>query len=111
MCSQAEMIKQLQPVVDGISVLDGVEKIILFGSFAKNRQSITSDVDIAVVCSSDDTKSLRTSISLSINDLYKGDFDIQPTYISCENYFNDEHVLNVSGSIRKEGVILWQIKS
>jgi predicted nucleotidyltransferase len=108
MCKKSEMIEMLQPVVDGISALNGVEKIILFGSFATERQTITSDVDIAVVYTTKDVKKIISEVSLGIYDWYSGDAEIQATYIPYEKYLHDQHELNVSSSVRRDGITLWQ---
>jgi predicted nucleotidyltransferase len=108
MPKREEMIKTLQPIVQGISAVSGVEKIIMFGSFARNTQTITSDVDIAVVYTADDVLRIRNEIAVGMYNWYSGDVDIQTTYIPHEKYLNDMHELNVSYSVRKEGIILWQ---
>ena len=108
MYTGVEIIELLQSAVKGISSLNGVGKIILFGSFAKNQQTITSDVDIAVVYTCDSAQDLRNTITLGLYEWYNGDVDIQITYIPNEAYMNDKHELNVAGSVRKDGIVLWQ---
>jgi predicted nucleotidyltransferase len=108
MYTKPEIIKLLRPVVQGISALDGVEKIILFGSFARGQQTITSDVDLAVIYTSEDARSLVSAVTTGLYAWYDGDMDIQPTYIPREEYLHDQHQLNVSSSVRKDGIILWQ---
>gem|GEM_PF-5438320 len=42
------MINDLQPLVSAVDGAVGVTRLVLFGSFARGTQNITSDIDIAV---------------------------------------------------------------
>ena len=43
-----DLINDLQPLVSAVDGAVGVTRLVLFGSFARGTQNITSDIDIAV---------------------------------------------------------------
>ena len=108
MITQQQLIENLKPLVSYISTLDGVCKVVLFGSFARNQQTISSDVDIAVIHNGDSPNALRRYLLQGLYDVYPSQEDIQFTTLQEHVYETDTHPLNVSSSILKEGVILWQ---
>jgi len=111
MISTKALIATLKPLIEQISTIDQLEKIILFGSFAREQQTITSDIDIALIFKAPISREARSKCRRFIGEFEESHafaYDIQPTYISLDNYLNDKHPLNVSSSIRKEGHVLWQ---
>jgi len=92
-----------------LSLIKHIEKIILFGSYAKGVATIKSDVDIAIINSFDGTSmKLKHAVTRALDSVYDGDLEISFTFVHLENYLNDNHALHVSSSIKKEGIILWQ---
>jgi len=108
MITQQDLLSKLSPLVNEISTLECVKYIILFGSFARGDQNIASDVDIAVIHNSQTPGELRRQLSRSLCDSYCVTEDIQFTTIQEAVFKTDNHPLNVSHSIKKEGVVLWQ---
>ena len=108
MTTQQHLIEKLQPLIAYISKLDGMSKVVLFGSFARHQQTITSDVDIAIIHRGHNPQSLRRHLSQGLYQYYQGEEDIQFTTLQEAVYETNTHPLNVSHSIAKEGVILWQ---
>ena len=45
----SELIKDLTPLSDIAGTCEDLSKVILFGSFAKQKQKASSDIDIALV--------------------------------------------------------------
>ncbi|MBA4347822.1 MAG: hypothetical protein C0413_03105 [Clostridiales bacterium] len=54
-----EHAAQMHEICSAIAVLPGVEKIVIFGSFAKGCANSDSDIDLAVFFSTTDTRMLR----------------------------------------------------
>ena len=57
----------LRKVADKIGELPGVEKVILFGSYARGNPTPDSDVDLLVIW---DTRRSRTQRSLAVSKLF-----------------------------------------
>ena len=108
MTTQQDLIEKLQPLIAYISTLDRMRKVVLFGSFARHQQTITSDVDIAIIHQGHNPQKLRQQLSRGLYEYYQGEEDIQFTTLQEDVYNADTHPLNVSYAIAKEGVILWQ---
>ena len=81
---------------------DNVKKIILFGSFAKNKYQPDSDIDIAVVVKTKPEKSQLSDYYL-ITDSIKRETDL----LFC----TEEQLLsgkNVYSEIQREGVVVYE---
>ena len=111
MTSTDNLIKKLATLTTELANTESVEKLILFGSFARGTQTITSDVDLAIIFIGKLTNNARATfreIISNFEEKHNFEYDIQPTYVTLDNYLTDEHLLNVSSSIRKDGIVLWQ---
>ena len=66
-----EVVEELRKAMQMLSKELGIEKVILFGSYAKNRYTVASDIDILVVfdetvCDEDKVyKAIRKRVKLS----------------------------------------------
>ncbi len=100
--------KYLKPLVDGIvSLKIDINKIILFGSFAKNTAKVGSDIDLAIVSEKLLSPMDRGQI-ICLPDEIGIDFPID-FYFTLEEYLKEpQGVFNPNANIKKEGVVLWQ---
>jgi len=99
----AEVVEELGKAMQTLSKELGIEKVTLFGSYAKNRYTVSSDIDILVVydekvCDEDKVyKAIRKRVKLS---------RLEPHLITKTEYSR------VRGSrwirtIEKEGIIIF----
>ncbi|MEM2902855.1 MAG: nucleotidyltransferase domain-containing protein [Candidatus Bathyarchaeia archaeon] len=84
-CSLEDVVKELKRVSSPLSKRLGLKRIVVFGSYAKNRRTVASDVDVLVVydglkSSEDDVyKTLRKSVKLprvELHILSKEDYEL-----------------------------------
>jgi len=81
-----------------------IQKLYVFGSYARGESTIFSDVDIAVIhCSVQGINRAALNEATA-----KYDDDVQFTYIEADVFDSDNHPLHVSSSIKREGQILWE---
>jgi len=86
---------------------DKIRYVVLFGSYARGEERLTSDVDIAIICDDPITHKERTAV---YPDAERTDIDILDyrfTYISTDNLTTTEY-LNVGYHIKNEGVLLYE---
>jgi len=107
MKSLADIANIIDLVVKIASSFSEVQKVIVFGSYARGEANIQSDVDVAVVHEEGVRSSLRRDFKKEFSKFYEGVIEVQFTYLSEEAYEKDNHVLNVARSVREEGVVLW----
>ena len=67
-----DLEKSLQDILDRLSQVPEVEKIILFGSYSEGRKDLLTDLDIAVVMNSDKSflersAQLRTLVGVNVD--------------------------------------------
>jgi len=96
-----DIIEKLKPVVESDP---NINKIILFGSHAKGKSRLGSDVDLAFICDAPDLVN-KGSLKYATNDFYT-DFDF--VYTTDEKLNTANKWCDVNYWIKKEGVVLWQ---
>jgi len=102
--SQTEVIKLIKKFRDGIKNLS-LDKMILFGSYARNKQSEDSDVDLLVV--SDDFENVKSF--KRAKDLYLDwDVDVDVDFVCLTNkeLKKKRNEVGIISEALKEGVII-----
>jgi len=102
--SQTEVIKLIKKFRDGIKNLS-LDKMILFGSYARNKQSESSDVDLLVV--SDDFENVKSF--KRAKDLYLDwDVDVDVDFVCLTNkeLKRKKNEVGIISEALKEGVII-----
>jgi len=102
--SQTEVIKLIKKFRDGIKNLS-LDKMILFGSYARNKQSESSDVDLLVV--SDDFENVKSF--KRAKDLYLDwDVDVDVDFVCLTNkeLKKKRNEVGIISEALKEGVII-----
>jgi len=100
---------ELALIVDALKSIKHVSRIYLFGSYARNCATISSDVDIAIINTFTGTSmELKNQVVQRMYEVYTGDLDFQFTFVNENIFITCNKPLQVSNSIKKEGILLWQ---
>ena len=82
---------------------NGIEKAILFGSYAKNAERTESDIDLAIVFDKlNDEEKFDTQVQLMML-ASQIDYRIEPHPFSKEEFYSDNHF---AAEIKKTGIEL-----
>jgi len=84
-----------------------VEKIILFGSYAKGLQRVGSDVDVALVANSIWERNNKIEVRELFDD-FDQSLEVSLFFTTLTNVNNMENKFDANYWIREEGVLLWQ---
>lgn len=102
--SQVEVIELVKSFKNKIKNLK-LDKLILFGSYAKDKQNKNSDVDLLIISNDfEDIKSFKRA-----NDLYlKWDIDMDVDFICLTNkeLESKKNQIGIVSQALKEGVII-----
>lgn len=89
-----------------------ITRVYLFGSYARGTAGVTSDVDIAIIkeasLSTREENLFRNAIAIARSDSLIEPYNPKITYVLADTFATDNYAFNVSASIHKEGVLLWQ---
>ena len=87
---------------------DRLDKVILYGSYARGEETSESDVDIAIVIKEGNTEKMHDELLDLVVD-YELDLAVTLSVvpIEYENYIEWSRVLPFYKNIDKEGIILW----
>ncbi|MBO6154866.1 MAG: nucleotidyltransferase domain-containing protein [Lachnospiraceae bacterium] len=86
-----------------------VEKIVLYGSYARCEETSDSDVDIAIILKEGHTEQMHDKMIDLIVD-YELDLGVTLSVVPIEydNYVEWENTLPFYRNIEKEGIVLWK---
>lgn len=101
----------LKELVAGIKEIynDTVESIVLYGSVAKGTDEPESDIDIALILKSNETKGMKEKRLDLIVDLELEFDEVLSVLCIDKNTFEKWHdTLPFYMNVRKEGVVLWE---
>ena len=90
-----------------------IDKVILYGSYARGEANQNSDIDIMILVNEEDERSFKEikidilSISYDIEDKYNFLFDLSPIVKKLSFYNEWENALPLFINIKKEGVVLY----
>ena len=96
-----DVMEKLKPVVEADT---NINKIVLFGSHAKGKAQLGSDVDLAFIC--DDPGSVNRGLLRYATSNFYTDFDF--VYTTDEKLSSAKKWCDVNYWIREEGIVLWQ---
>ena len=109
--SKPGLIRKLPQMSDWIALIYGerIDKIVLYGSYARGEQTEESDVDIAVVLRDGGTEKMHDMMLDVVVD-YELELAVTLSVvpIEYENYIKWNHVLLFYKNIDKEGIIIWK---
>ena len=88
---------------------DMLEKVILYGSYARGEQTEDSDVDIAVFLKSEETAEMHSSMLDIVVDC-ELDAGVTLSFITLETdeFLEWKRTLPFYGNIDREGIIIWK---
>ena len=86
-----------------------LDKVILYGSFARSEETDDSDVDIAVILRSGSTEEMHDAMINIVVD-YELELAVTLSVVSIEyrNYLEWRKVLPFYKNIDKDGIVLWK---
>ncbi|MBQ6441496.1 MAG: nucleotidyltransferase domain-containing protein [Lachnospiraceae bacterium] len=86
-----------------------LDRVILYGSYARGEQTEESDVDIAVILKGRNTEKMHDDLLDIVVD-YELDLEVTMSVVPIEytNYLEWNKVLPFYKNIEKEGIVLWQ---
>jgi predicted nucleotidyltransferase len=86
-----------------------LDKIVLYGSYARGEASPESDVDIALIVKKGETKKMHDSMTDIVVD-YELECGVTLSVVSIEydNYMEWKNILPYYKNIDKEGIVLWK---
>ena len=98
-----EMSKQLKTIYGAY-----LDKVILYGSYARGEQTEESDVDIAVVLKAGNTEKMHDEMLDIVVD-YELELGVTLSVISVEyeSYLKWKQVLPFYKNVDREGIVLW----
>lgn len=103
-----KLFQQLVPEIVNIYG-DLLVSIILYGSVARGTQTEESDIDIAVMLKSQETKDMKIRMTDMIVDLeLEHNRVLSVIRIDYEKYKDWEDTMPFYKNIKKDGVVLWQ---
>lgn len=87
-------INDIQECVTKVAKMYGVEKVILFGSYASGKQKKNSDVDLLVEFSNDASLFTLAGFKIRVQDIIKKNVDVVPFPIPNDSFLEiDNEVL------------------
>ncbi len=104
------LMKSLERMSEQIHDIYGatLDKVILYGSYARGDQTPESDVDIAIVVREGNTETMHNALLDLVVD-YELDLAVTLSVvpIEYENYVEWSRILPFYRNIGKEGIVLW----
>ena len=104
------LMKALHSMCDEINTIygDSIDKIVLYGSYARGEQTDESDVDIAVILKDDDDK--RHDMMTDVIVDYELDQNVTLSVITLDSahYKQWKRLLPFYTNVEKEGIVLWK---
>lgn len=105
-----ELMKSIKRMSKDLAELygDELDKIVLYGSYARGEQTAESDVDIAVVLKVTDEKNHEMMIDIVVD--YELDLGVTLSVVPIEygQYMEWKDSLPFYKNIEKEGIVLWK---
>ena len=106
-------MSELKRMAKDLTVLygDELDKIVLYGSYARGEQTVDSDVDIAVVLKKDDSKKHEKMIDIVVDCELDLGVTLSVVPIDYEQYMEWKDKLPFYKNIEKEGILLWNTET
>ncbi len=108
--SNPGLMKALCRMCNDLSVVYGsaLEKIVLYGSYARGEQTPESDVDIALILRRDDEKKHDRMTDIVVDYELEQDTVLSVVTIDASHYRKWLRVLPFYTNVEKEGIVLWK---
>lgn len=100
------VLKKIKNYIDDISNICQIERVVLFGSYAKGSQERDSDIDLAVFSSEINDSNRHRYMSLFLRHILKYKLDIQPVAFSLNDYESTSDSF-ITDETKKKGIILY----
>ncbi len=105
------LLKELTEMSNQIGLIYGnfIDRIVLYGSYARGEQTEESDVDIAILIKNGHTDKMHDAMIDLVVD-YELDLAVTLSVVPIEldNYKEWKKVLPFYKNIDKEGIVLWK---
>jgi uncharacterized protein len=103
----SEILKLVTDYINEVNKKYKVEKVVLFGSYAKGTQQADSDIDLAIFIKDlDDKKRIDVMGNIiSLSGKYKK--DIQPIIFSGKDFYNTDNYF-INNHIKKDGIEIYK---
>ena len=95
--------RKLKKYIAEISEVCRVDRVVLFGSYAKGTYDKDSDIDLAVFSKDINDANRHEYMALFLKHVFKYKLDIQPMAFSLKDYHSKSNGL-IMDEIRKNGV-------
>ena len=103
-------MSELKRMAKNLAVLygDELDKIVLYGSYARGEQTAESDVDIALILKTKDDEKHEMMIDIVVE--YELDLGVTLSVVPIEygQYMEWKDSLPFYKNIEKEGIVLWK---
>ncbi|MDP2166889.1 MAG: nucleotidyltransferase domain-containing protein [Thermodesulfovibrionales bacterium] len=100
------VIKKLRAYASDISEVCRIDKVVLFGSYAKGTQAKESDIDIAVFSREINNSNRHEYMSIFLKHILKYRLDIQPVAFNLKDYDSDSDDFILT-EIKKKGIVIY----
>lgn len=103
----ADVVPNLKKFVESVShqLPDNLDKIIVFGSYARGEAKVSSDLDLALV--SDGTGMVDKWAVADVLDNFNECLKMSFFCTNQEKIDSEQHKLNANYWIREEGELIW----
>jgi len=103
---EPEIRKKIKKYISEISGVCRVDKVVLFGSYAKGTPKKDSDIDLAIFSREINDANRREFISLFLKHILKYKLDIQPLAFNIKDYESNSN--DFISEIKRTGILLFQ---
>jgi len=87
---------------------DALDRVILYGSYARGEQTDDSDVDIAVFLRSEETEEMHTAmLHTAVSHELEAGVTLSVISIQTEDFLKWRNTMPFYRNIEKEGIVLW----
>lgn len=110
--SNPQLMKKLLKMCSNLRNIygDSLERIVLYGSYARGEQTAESDIDIALLVNDRNTEKMHDKMTDIVVDyeLEQG-VTLSVVPIEVDQYMEWNKILPFYKNIEKEGIVLWKV--
>ncbi|MBI5701799.1 nucleotidyltransferase domain-containing protein [Candidatus Saganbacteria bacterium] len=97
--------RSLNLFLQDIQSICSLDKVILYGSFAKGKESLESDIDLAIFSKTATDKNRLSLMSKMLAKVSKYKLDFQPLVFSFKDYSSTDNAF-IQQEIKNKGISL-----
>jgi predicted nucleotidyltransferase len=101
-----EIIEKLGKYINEINTVCRIDRVVLFGSYAKGMQKKDSDIDLAVFSKDINDSNRHRYMSLFLKGILKYKLDIQPVAFNLKELNSPSNDF-ITNEIKKKGIVLY----